>query len=78
MEQVAYAYAFSNNCYHFVADPEEATMPLSGSPPLSSHVMLGEKMKDATSSVHVATTTSAAAAVSSSTVQSPPPASRSA
>jgi len=65
------------NCY-FVdadADPEEAPMSLSGSPPQTSHVTSADKVKDATPSVHVATTSSATA-VSSGTVQSPPPASR--
>jgi len=60
-----------------VVDPEETPMSLSGSPPLTSHVMSTDKAKDvaASSSVHVAVTSSAAAAaaVTTSTLQSPPP-----
>jgi len=57
------------------ADLEEQSMPLSGSPPPTSHVMVGEKVKDAASNVHVAATASVAA-VNSGTVQLPPAASR--
>lgn len=55
---------------HVDVDPEEAPMSLSGSPPPTSHVTTGEKAKDATANVHVATTASAAAATNV-TVQSP-------
>jgi len=56
---------------HLDADPEETSMSLSGSPPPTSHATLScDKVKDATSSVHVVSTASAAP-VSGTTVQSP-------